>query len=165
MEAALPASLGGGSQEETSGGGSLEDSSSLSGLSSMSGSGGGAPPPPGGQQYNGYSRGGGTADGSEIAAGMADLFMSFTSPLVSIAELLLNTTAQIGGGPPAAMRRATAVEVRVGRRMRAEIGSARQSGVRMGRHCSAHDHPPLFHVVVFNMQVRHHALPSLAADR
>lgn len=121
-ETAPPASslgvFGGGSREGTSGGGSANDSSSLSELSCLSGSGGGGVPlPSGGQPYNGhqqYSRGdGGAADGSEITAGMADLFMSFTSPLVNIAELLLSTTAQIGGRPAAAMRRATAVEVSV----------------------------------------------------
>lgn len=44
------------------------------------------------------------ADGSEIAAGMVNLLVSFMSPLVSVAKLLLNTTAQIGGGLPAAIR-------------------------------------------------------------
>jgi hypothetical protein len=45
---------------------------------------------------------------------LADLFMSFTSPLVNIAELLLSTTAQIDGGSvPVLPRRCTAASVEV----------------------------------------------------
>ena len=45
---------------------------------------------------------------------MADLFMSFTSPIANIAELLLSTTSQINGGMmPNIPRRVTTASVEV----------------------------------------------------